>query len=96
MNKGALLELYKERIKVLVNTLPYIALTHKPGTTLADVGIPENADNLKALDAQQSNVNTFLAATLEFQTAMVPYADKGSLITSILYYENMLPRIKST
>lgn len=90
MNKGALLELYKERIKVLVNTLPYIALTNKPGTTLADVGIPENADNLKALDAQQANVNTFLAGTLEFQTAMVPYADKGSLITSILYYENML------
>ncbi|WP_309597286.1 hypothetical protein [Flavobacterium davisii] len=30
MPKGQLLELYKERIRVLVNILPYLALTNKP------------------------------------------------------------------
>ena len=37
MQKGELLELYIERIKVLVKTLPYIALVTKPGVTMADL-----------------------------------------------------------
>lgn len=90
MQKGALLELYIERIKVLVNTLPYIALTNKPGVTMADVGVPDNAENNKALLAQQANTTTFLNSTVDFQRLMTPYADKGNLISSILYYENML------
>lgn len=90
MQKGQLLELYKERIKVLINTLPYIALTNKPGVTMADVGVPDNSENNKALEAQKTNTQEFLNATIEFQSLMVPYADKGNLISSILYYENML------
>lgn len=90
MQKGALLELYKERIKVLVNLLPYLALTNKPGMTMQDVGIPDTSENNKALDNQQTNVQTFVQATVDFQSLMVPYADKGNLVTSILYYENML------
>jgi len=90
MQKGQLLELYIERIKVLVNTLPYIALTNKPGVTMADVGVPDNAENNKALLAQQTNTQNFLNTTVDFQRLMTPYADKGNLISSILYYENML------
>jgi len=90
MQKGQLLELYKERIKVLVNILPYIALTNKPGMTMTDVGIPDTAENNKALDAQQANTLEFVNATLDFQSLMTPYADKGNLVSSILYYESML------
>ncbi len=93
MNKGQLLELYIERIKVLVNTLPYIALTNKPGVTMQDVGIPENSENNKVLDAQQQNTLTFLNATVDFQRLMTPYADKGNLVSSILYYESMLKEL---
>ena len=93
MQKGALLDLYIERIKVLVNTLPYIALTTKPGVTMQDVGIPDNSENNKALDAQKENTTTFLNATVEFQKTMIPYSDKGSLISSILYYETMLKEL---
>jgi hypothetical protein len=95
MQKGALLELYIERIKVLVNTLPYIALTTKPGITMQDVGIPENADNNKALDSQKQNTQTFLTATVDFQRLMTPYADKGNLVSSILYYESMLKELNT-
>ncbi|MES2812357.1 MAG: hypothetical protein V4670_07800 [Bacteroidota bacterium] len=94
MQKGALLELYIERIKVLVNTLPYIALTNKPGVTMADVGVPDNAENQKALISQQSNTQQFLLATVDFQRLMTPYADKGNLISSILYYESMLRELQ--
>jgi hypothetical protein len=90
MNKGQLLELYIERIKVLVNTLPYIALTNKPGITMQDVGVPESSENLKLLETQQQNTQTFLTATTEFQKSITPFADKGNLISSILYYESML------
>ncbi|AIG31233.1 hypothetical protein IA01_00030 [Flavobacterium psychrophilum] len=94
MNKGLLLELYIERIKVLVNTLPYIALTTKPGVTMQDVGVPASSENDKTLSLQKQNTETFLNSTVDFQRAMTPYADKGNLVSSILYYEAMLKALE--
>ena len=73
LQKGPLLELYIERIKVLVKTLPYIALVSKPGVTLTDLGIPEDANNTKALTAQSDSMNAFLDVTVEFQRKMLPF-----------------------
>ena len=94
MKKGELLELYVERIKVLINTLPYIALTTKAGVTMDDVGVPNTPDNLKALDVQAQNTKTFLESTVSFQKTMMPYSDKGNIIASILYYEEMLKALQ--
>ncbi|WP_310555315.1 hypothetical protein [Flavobacterium sp.] len=93
MQKGPLLELYVERIRVLINTLPYIALTTKPGVTIQDVGIPDNSENNKMLALQAENTKTFLETTVAFQRTMMPYSDKGNIITSILYYESMLKEL---
>lgn len=90
MQKGELLELYIERIKVLVKTLPYIALVTKPGVTMADLGIPDTADNKKILDGQAVGTTSFLETTVEFQRKMMPYSDKGNLIAAILFYETTL------
>lgn len=90
MQKGELLELYIERIKVLVKTLPYIALATKPGVTMADLGIPMDNENKKIQDAQVSSTNSFLDVTVEFQRKMMPYSDKDNLIAAILFYENTL------
>lgn len=95
LQKGPLLELYIERIKVLVKTLPYIALVSKPGVTLTDLGIPEDANNTKALNTQSDSMNSFLDVTVDFQRKMVPYADKGNLITAILFYEETLKSLNS-
>lgn len=95
LQKGPLLELYIERIKVLVKTLPYIALVSKPGVTLTDLGIPEDANNTKALNTQAESMNSFLDVTVEFQRKMVPYADKGNLISAILFYEETLKSLNS-
>ena len=94
MKKGELLELYVERIKVLINTLPYIALTTKAGVTMDDVGVPNTQENLKALDVQAENTKTFLESTVSFQKTMMPYSDKGNIIASILYYEEMLKALQ--
>lgn len=90
MQKGELLELYIERIKVLVKTLPYIALATKPGVTMVDLGIPMDNENKKIQDAQVSSTNSFLDVTVEFQRKMMPYSDKDNLIAAILFYENTL------
>lgn len=95
LQKGPLLELYVERIKVLVKTLPYIALVTKPGVTLTDLGIPEDANNTKALTVQSDGMNTFLDVTVEFQRKMVPYADKANLISAILFYEETLKSLNN-
>jgi hypothetical protein len=95
LQKGPLLELYIERIKVLVKTLPYIALVSKPGVTLTDLGIPEDANNTKALNTQTEGMNAFIEVTVDFQRKMVPYADKGNLITAILFYEETLKSLNS-
>jgi hypothetical protein len=95
LQKGPLLELYIERIKVLVKTLPYIALVSKPGVTLTDLGIPEDANNTKALTVQFDSMNSFLDVTVEFQRKMVPYADKRNLISAILFYEETLKSLNS-
>lgn len=90
MKKGELLELYIERIKVLVKTLPYIALATKPGITMTDLGIPNDADNRKMLAEQAESTTNFLDVTVAFQRRMVPYSDTDNLVAAILFYENTL------
>jgi hypothetical protein len=93
MQKGQLLDLYIERIQTLINTLPYIALTKKPGVTMKDVGVPDTSENIKSLSGQKENTQKFLQTTIEFQRTMMPYSDKRNLIASILYYEAMLKEL---
>ncbi len=90
MKKGELLELYIERINVLVKTLPYIALATKPGVTLSDLGIPNDNENRKTLTDQQESTSNFLEVTVAFQRRMTPYSDTRNLIAAILFYENTL------
>lgn len=90
MNKGELIELYKERIKLLVNILPNIALASKPGISMTDIGIPDTTDNRKALDSQIQNTNDFITNTAAFQSNFLPFSDKLNIINCILFYESTL------
>lgn len=90
MKKGELIELYTERIRVLVRTLPYIALATKPGVTTVDLGIPFDSENKKIFVEQAEAAEQFLESTIDFQTKILPYSDKNSLITAILFYESTL------
>ena len=79
-----------ERIQVLVKILPYIALATKPGVTITDIGIPNNSENKKAMEAQADGTSAFLLLTVDFQRRMLPYSDKDNLISAILFYENTM------
>ena len=90
MQKGELIELYVERINVLVKILPYIALTTNQGVTIIDLGIPNDSKNRKVMEEQSKAITDFIEKTNDFQRKITPYADTNSLIASILFYENTL------
>jgi hypothetical protein len=94
LQKGELIELYIERVKVLNNTLPYIALASKPGITMVDIGIPDSPENAKALDLQKDATSAFVEKTISFQRTYLPFCDKTILISSILYFETYLKSLK--
>jgi hypothetical protein len=93
MNKGELISLYQERIKLLVNILPNIALATKPGISMADIGIPDSAENKKALEDHNQSTTDFLNNTIDFQSKMLPFSDKINLINCILFYESTLKQL---
>lgn len=90
MNKGQLLDLYTERIEVIVKILPNIAFTNKPGVTINDLGIPDTKEHRKALDENKKAASDYFENTIEFQTKILPYSDKTNLIAAILFYEQTL------
>ncbi|MBR9913833.1 MAG: hypothetical protein GYB32_03235 [Algicola sp.] len=90
MTKGELLNLYIERIEVIVNILPNIAFATKPGVTMESLGIPETKENKKALDANKEASVNYFDSTVEFQRSILPYSDTRDLISAILFYEETL------
>ena len=90
MQKGELLDLYIERIEVLVELLPYIAFATKPGVTMSTLGIPNDKENRKILEDRFDSTDNFLENNLEFQKSILPYSDTTDLISAVLYYEEIL------
>lgn len=90
MQKGELLDLYNERIEVIVKILPNIAFATKPGVTMSSLGIPDTKENRKALDDNIKASKTYFDSTIEFQQKVLPYSDKANLIAAILFYEETL------
>jgi len=90
MQKGELLVLYIERIESLIKTLPYIAFATRPGVTMSTLGIPNNKENRKALEAEFEATDDYLETTVDFQRKMLPYSDKSDLIAAILFYEETM------
>jgi hypothetical protein len=88
--KGMLLNLYNERIEVIVNILPNIAFATKPGVTMASLGIPETKDNKKALKANREASVEYFDSTVKFQSTILPYSNTRDLIAAIMFYEETL------
>lgn len=90
LQKGELLDLYNERIEVIVKILPNIAFATKPGVTMTSLGIPDTKENRKALEDNINAARTYFESTIEFQKKVLPYSDKSNLIAAILFYEETL------
>lgn len=93
MGKIELTKLYMERIVVLTEIIPYVALKTKPGATLTEMGIPETPVNLEHMQKEIKNKESYLAAVQNTLDDIIPYADKGNIIWAILYFEQMYKNI---
>lgn len=94
MSKGELVELYIERMKVIVRILPKIGMATKPGVTMADLGIPDTNDNTKALNLEKDATQTYLDITVDYLRKMLPFCDKAQLVNGILFYEQTLKALR--
>lgn len=94
MQKGELVELYVERINVIAQKLPFIALANKRGVSMNDIGIPDNSDNAELLDKQHKTIKTFVSETEAFERTITPFADKQEIIEAILFCEMVLKELR--
>lgn len=94
LNKGDLIALYKERINEIITILPYLALTNRPEVSLSDIGIKEDSDHLKTLKENHEDTQDALKTTKEMVGELIPYADTGKIIWSILFYEDIIKKIR--
>ncbi|MDH7445299.1 hypothetical protein [Aquimarina sp. 2201CG14-23] len=94
LKKGELVKLYIERANEIITVLPYIALTNESDVSLADVGIKENSDNLKTLGKHHETTTDAFESTSNLITEFIPYADTEKIIWAILYYEEIIKKIR--
>ncbi|MCK8522382.1 hypothetical protein M0D21_12430 [Aquimarina sp. D1M17] len=94
LKKGDLIKLYTERVHEVITILPYLALTNEADVTLSDIGIKESSDNLKALDKHHDSTEKALENTSDLIIEFIPYADTEKIIWSILYFEEVIKKIR--
>lgn len=95
LGKIELTQLYMERVKVITEIIPYLALHTKPGATLKELGIPENEINVKHMEKEVTNKTNYLNAVQETLDDIIPFADKVNIIWSILLYEDIIKKAES-
>jgi hypothetical protein len=93
MGKAELIKLYKERFKVIINILPYNALTSRPGATLEELGIPQTSENKALLVEEEKNSEVFYKSFDASLNNFIAYADKSNIVWSILFFEDTIKRV---
>lgn len=91
--KGELIALYKERFKVLTLLLPYSALSTRPGMTLKELGIPESSENKALLEKEGKTGDAFNESVNVSLDNFIAYADKTSIVWSILFFEDTIRKL---
>lgn len=94
LRKGDLIKLYKDRIQEIITVVPFVALTNEANVRLSDVGIKEDSDHLKTLKKGTEATRESLEIMEETVDNLVPYADTERIIWSILYYEEIIKKMR--
>ncbi|TSE08152.1 hypothetical protein [Aquimarina algiphila] len=94
LKKGELIRLYTARVNEIVTILPFLALTNEPNVKLSDIGIKENSDHLKTLNKHRESTLKTFENTKVLISDFIPYADTEKIIWTILYYEEVIKKIR--
>lgn len=92
--KGELIQLYNDRIKEILTVMPLLSLTNEPGVRLSDLGIKENAGNLKTLKKSAEATQQAINANKNTIEELIPYADTEKIILTILYFEEIIKKMR--
>jgi hypothetical protein len=95
MGKIELTQLYMDRVSVITEIVPYLALHTKPGATLKEMGIPETTLNKDHMEREVKNKANYLTAVQNTLDDIIPYADKGNIIWSILFFEDFIKKAEA-
>ncbi len=90
LGKIELTEIYKERISIISEIVPYLALHPKPGASLKEMGIPQTTENGTHLEKEVKNKAAYIASVNETLDDIIPYADKQNIIWSIMFFERII------
>lgn len=90
LGKLELTTIYQERVAIITEVLPYLALHSKPGATLTDMSIPQTSANISHLEKEVKNKQEYISSVNETLVDIIPYADKQNIIWSILFFENII------
>lgn len=94
LKKGDLIKLYKDRVKEIITVIPFISITNEANVRLSDVGIKEDSDHLKTLKKSTEASQESLEVLDETIDNLVPYADTEKIIWTILYYEDVIKKMR--
>ena len=95
LGKIELTNIYMERVVVVTEIIPYIALHTKPGATLKEMGIPETEANKDHVEKEVKNKATYLSSVKNTLDDIIPYADKGNIIWAIMFMEEIIKKADS-
>ncbi len=94
LKKGDLIRLYQDRIQEIVTVLPLLSLTNEPNVRLKDIGIKEDSRHLKILKNNKEATDKNFEVTKTAIEELVPYADTEKIISTILYYEEIIKKMR--
>ncbi len=94
LKKGDLILLYQDRIEEIMTILPFLSLTNEPNVRLKDIGIKEDSRHLKILKNSKEATEKSLETTKEAIEELVPYADTEKIIWTILYFEEIIKKMR--
>ncbi len=97
LGKLELTELYMERVVVLSELVPYLALSFQPaGSSLEELGIPASKSNTAHMTSEVKNKEAYLTHIKETLHDVTPYADKENIIWCILFLEETIHKIEKS
>ncbi|TSE08156.1 MULTISPECIES: hypothetical protein [Aquimarina] len=94
LKKGELINLYQDRVKEIMTILPFLSLTNEAGVRLGDIGIKEDSRHLKVLKNTTESIRDNLETIDTMVEELIPYADTEKIISTILYYEEIIKKIR--
>jgi hypothetical protein len=95
MGKSDLVKVYMERVSIITEITPYLALRSKPGATLKEMGIPESAQNTEHLVKESKNKSSYLSSVKDTLDDITFYADKDNIIWCIMFFEEMIQKAEA-